>query len=646
MFAMGYAWNELRRRWSRTVVTAIGLAAGVGLVMGIVGVSDGLTQAQNKVLSPLSSVGTDIIVTRTVDATTTSGSASTTTTTTPTGNGFGGGGGAGGGLGGSSGGGGGFFGAGAGRGRGGTSAIATLNASDQAALLNANSSVLTDLAKLGPPGTQFTYDFFVPGTLITFPQAAVSDVAVIKGVASAVPGLSLQALHETGTVPSETDTVTTGGQTITSVQRPPPLTAAQEDAVRACLEASGAFGSGTSTTPTSTPAGTTAPTAPGGTTAPTVPGGTTATSAPGGAGGGRGFGGGGGFGGAAFGTAFTKCLPASYQQYEAQVVVPEQTITRVLNPPTTNTETKSYTVAGVNPADTSTGLITTAQVVSGKWFGANPADEILVNTAYASTNGVKVGQQLTIDKTTFTVVGLVNPTLTGDTSDIYFDLTTLQTLASNGSRVNEVLVKVTKSSDVSAVAAAIHKELPGAQILTSKSLANSVTGSLTNAHTLATHLGGALAVIVLLAAFLIAALLTLSSVAKRVREIGTLRAIGWSRGRVVRQIVGETVGIGILGGILGVVVGVAVCAVIGAVGPSLTATSSGAAVGASGVGAVFHQATTAAATSSKIHLRAPIDLGIVLLGLAAAVVGGLVAGIAGGWRASRLARAVALRDLG
>ena len=79
----------------------------VGLVMGIVGVSDGLTQAQNKVLSPLSSVGTDIIVTRTVGATTTSGSSSTTTTTAPTGGGFGGGAGGGGGRGG------GFFGPGA-----------------------------------------------------------------------------------------------------------------------------------------------------------------------------------------------------------------------------------------------------------------------------------------------------------------------------------------------------------------------------------------------------------------------------------------------------------------------------------------------------------------------------------------------------
>ena len=145
-------------------------------------------------------------------------------------------------------------------------------------------------------------------------------------------------------------------------------------------------------------------------------------------------------------------------------------------------------------------------------------------------------------------MGLVNPTLTGDTSDIYFDLSTLQNLGSNTGRVNEVLVKVDKSSDVNAVAAAIHKELPGAQVLTDKQLSGQVTGSLSNAHTLATNLGGALAVIVLLASFLIAALLTLSSIAKRVREIGTLRAIGWSRGRVVRQIVAETVGIGILGG--------------------------------------------------------------------------------------------------
>src|SRR5438128_1226865 len=83
MPSLRYAGNELRRRSARTILTALGLAAGVGLVMGIVGVSDGLNTAQRRVLSPLGSVGTDILVTRTVASTApTSGGA--TPSPTPT----------------------------------------------------------------------------------------------------------------------------------------------------------------------------------------------------------------------------------------------------------------------------------------------------------------------------------------------------------------------------------------------------------------------------------------------------------------------------------------------------------------------------------------------------------------------------------
>ena len=215
MFSLGYAWNELRRRWGRTLVTALGLAAGVGLVMGIIGVSQGLSDAQNRVLSPLGSVGTDIIVTRTVAPTTTD--KTTTTTTTPaadfrrrrwrSGRRRRGGGG--------------FFARGVPGASAGTS-------SQAATLLNNNASVITDLAKLGKPGTQFTHDFFVPGTLITFPSVAVTDVAKIPGVTSAVGALSLQALHESGTVPKITDTVKTGGQTISTTVKPPSLTASAD----------------------------------------------------------------------------------------------------------------------------------------------------------------------------------------------------------------------------------------------------------------------------------------------------------------------------------------------------------------------------------------------------------------------------------
>jgi ABC-type antimicrobial peptide transport system permease subunit len=611
LFSFGYAWNELRRRLGRTIVTAIGLAAGVGLVMGIIGVSQGLSAAQNKALSPLNSVGTDIIVTRTVAPTL---STATTTTTTPSfggGGGFGGGGNGGGGFGGGNGGG--FFAGGGG---------SSLNSSDAAALAAANSSVITDLAKLGPAGTKFTHDFFVAGTLITFPSQAVSTVANVKGVKSAVGALSLDALHESGTVPKITASLKTGGETISANVKPPVLTAAEQATERTCIQ-----------------------------NLITKQLGSTTTTIPSGGGGGSGFGGGGG-GGFRFGrgaaSAFTKCLSPAQKAYEQNVVIPERTVNEVLNPPTTNTSTSTYTVGSVDPANTTSGLVTKAQLTKGTWLSTSPSianTEVLVTTSYASQKNLTVGETLTINKVGYKIVGLVNPTLTGDVSDIYFSTSNLQALSTNSGRINEVLVSVDNANDVNAVAKAIKKALPGATVLTAASLADQVTGSLSNARKLANDLGGALAVVVLLAAFLIAGLLTLSSVSKRVREIGSLRAIGWSRGRVVRQIMAETLGIGVVGGVIGVAIGAVICLIIGAVGPALSVTSTGLAVGASKVSGLLGQ-TTSATVARTVHLTAPIHPLTILIAFGGALLGGLIAGAVGGWRAARLSPASALRDIG
>jgi ABC-type lipoprotein release transport system permease subunit len=491
--------------------------------------------------------------------------------------------------------------------------------------------VLTDLSKLGPPGTKFTHDFFVPGTLITFPTQAVSVVSGIPHVTAAVGALTLQAVHESGTVPSQVATFQTGGQTIDATTTPPPLTAAQRQATFDCLQKSGLLGSDT-----------------GGNTGATPSPPTTAANGTGGtAGGGRG---GGGFGRGFFNAdnpAFIACLPQADQTYITKVVVPQQTIRQVLNPPSTDTSTSTYTVAGVDANHPNTGVITKAQLAAGHWFDTDPTgtNEVLVSSAYASTKKLLVGGTLSINGVDYKIVGLVNPTLTGNVSDIYFDLPTMQTLSSSSQRINEVLVSVHDSSQVGAVAAAIKRALPGAQVLTSKDLADQVTGSLANAHRLANDLGGALAIVVLLAAFAIAALLTLSNIAKRVREIGSLRAIGWSRALVVRQVIAETLGIGVLGGIVGIGLGFGISAIIGAVGPGLTVTSSGLAVGASTVSALVHQSTTGTVTTI-VHLTAPIGITALVLGFVGALLGGLLAGIIGGWRAARLSPATALRDLG
>src|SRR5438445_9322991 len=64
-------FSELRRRKGRTLLTAFGLAVGVGLVVTVSALSAGLDRAQATVLKPLTGVGTDMSVTRPITITST-----------------------------------------------------------------------------------------------------------------------------------------------------------------------------------------------------------------------------------------------------------------------------------------------------------------------------------------------------------------------------------------------------------------------------------------------------------------------------------------------------------------------------------------------------------------------------------------------
>ncbi|MGH9164833.1 MAG: ABC transporter permease [Acidimicrobiales bacterium] len=600
MFHLTFVRHELRRRLGRTLLTALGLALGIGLVIGIIGVSQGLDDAQDEVLAPLRSVGTDILVTRVTGQTATTGTAATPTTTTPAQ------------PPGPGGPGGGFFG---GR-RGG------IDQADTAALLAENQNVVTDLAKLGKPGDNFTRDFFLSATLVSFPQSAVAEIQGIDGVTSAVGGLVQLAEHQTGTVPQIVASIQTGGQTFSQTVRPEPMTEAERTAFQQCLAVRGV------TIGAPPDAGGAAPT-PGGLGAP-----------------GAGAVAGGGGGGRRGNPAFDECLPQRFREFRAQFTTPLQTIQQVVDPPSTDITSQSYTAAGLDPAHPEVGLVTAEQLTGGRWLGAEGTDEILVNVAYANTRSLAVGDTIPINGTDHEVVGLVRPTLTGSTADVYFPLTTLQGLAGKTDRVTQVLVKADSAGSVDTVAAAIRTALPGAEVVTTKALADQVTGSLADAQSLVSRLGGALAAIVLAGAFAIAALLTLSSIAKRVREIGTLRAVGWSKGRVVRQILGETLGISLIGGVLGLGVGAAVSAAVHALSPTLTATSAGIpGIASSSLSSLFGQAA-ATATTVQVRLTAPLHPATLVVGIGFALLGGLLAGLVGGWRAARLAPVVALRDLG
>jgi ABC-type lipoprotein release transport system permease subunit len=477
--------------------------------------------------------------------------------------------------------------------------------------------VATDLAALGKPGDKFTRDFFLPAALLSFPDAALSDISKQAGAKSAVGGLSMLATHQTGTVPKIVAEFQTGGQTVTQQVDISPPTEAEQKQIQSCIVNRQPGGA----PPTPRPSGTPAPRPSAGQPPPPDVG------------------------------AFTACLPDRFRHAIARFSIAQQTIQQAVNPPQTDISTVSYNVGGVDTTHPEAGLVTRAQVVKGRYFAGGAQNEVLLSAGYADRNKLDVGSTLPVNGTDFHVVGLVNPTLNGQNADVYFPLPVLQKMAHEEGRVNIVMVKATGSGSVDKLSRDISQALPGAQVVTAKSLDDQVTGSLLDAKKLADSLGAAVAVIVLIGAFIIALLLTLGTVAKRVREIGTLRAIGWSRSMVVRQLLLETVAIGALGGVLGAGLGIAVDSAVARYSPSLTASRivlPG--IGSSSLTQLLGPTAAATVTPStgisQVHLVPPLHPEVLLLGVAFALVGGLLAGALGGWRASRLRPVEALRDLG
>ena len=336
----------------------------------------------------------------------------------------------------------------------------------------------------------------------------------------------------------------------------------------------------------------------------------------------------------------------------------------------------TVSVDGVDLASSAQALgpLSNGTLKSGRTLKSSDAssDVAVIDSSYAKSASLKVGSTVTLAKTKFTVVGVVTEPASDSSADVYIPLTRAQALSSSSGKVNTIYVAADNSSAISAVQKEIQKAVPGSTVTTSADLASEVTGSLSSASSLANNLGKWLAIAVLIAAFLLASLLTMSAVSRRVREFGTLKALGWRSRRVIGQVMGESVAMGIIGGAVGIGLGFLGAEIVkkvsgplsASVGPVTgSATPGGArAFGGGGGGGGFGgggggtggggggfagggagRFRAAAAThATTVHLTAPVTLNIIILAVVLAVAGGLIAGMLGGWRAARLRPAAAL----
>ena len=338
----------------------------------------------------------------------------------------------------------------------------------------------------------------------------------------------------------------------------------------------------------------------------------------------------------------------------------------------TSFTTSSFGVEGVDLSVGELGPLSSGRLSAGRTFTAADADSdvAVVDSSYATQNKLSVGSTIDIGDsagtaTKFTVIGIVSEPAGDNPSDVYVPLAVAQRLADMKNDVNTIYVAASNAAAINTVSGEITRELPSDTVTTSSDLASEVTGSLSSASSLANNLGKWLSIAVLAAAFLLASLLTMAAVSRRVREFGTLKALGWKTRRIIAQVMGEAVTMGIIGGAIGVGLGFAGAELISKLSPKLTAvvgqTTGSATPGGArqfgfggfggtggtggfpgGGGSGAFRAAGAANRTVTVHLTASVSPHVILLAVVLAVAGGIIAGTFGGWAAARLRPADAL----
>lgn len=275
-------------------------------------------------------------------------------------------------------------------------------------------------------------------------------------------------------------------------------------------------------------------------------------------------------------------------------------------------EDVNVAVRGVTPLafDVRTGV----RLALGRLF-APAAAEMIVGRRLSDRFGLGVGSKVMIRKTDWQVVGVFTSEGSGFESEIWGDL---HTLAGPLRRTQSYQSLVFRLADPRRLAE-VRSRLEGdrrlnVRVLEERRFYEEQSGTVVQALV---GIASFVALVMGLGAVLAAMNTMYGAVAARAREVGTLRAVGFSRVSILTCFVLESAALGLVGGLLG-------CALALPANGLTTAT----------YGANYAEMAFAFRTTPGV-----LALGIVLAGVAGAV-GGLLPAI----RAARLPIAAALRE--
>jgi putative ABC transport system permease protein len=188
------------------------------------------------------------------------------------------------------------------------------------------------------------------------------------------------------------------------------------------------------------------------------------------------------------------------------------------------------------------------KVVEGRAYAPQSTNEIMLGYRAAADLGKHVGDTITIEDTTYNVTGIFSTgQVFGDAASM-LPLTTLQAEERKPATVTLLFVRIKPGANIDRVRSAIEADLPQLATVRTQTDFGRVDRNLILID--AANLGGSVLALTIGAVGVMNT--TLLSYFERTREFGVLRAVGWSRIRIVGLVVGEAAMVCLLGAITGV----------------------------------------------------------------------------------------------
>ncbi len=200
---------------------------------------------------------------------------------------------------------------------------------------------------------------------------------------------------------------------------------------------------------------------------------------------------------------------------------------------------------GIQPSDLAPFGVT---VVDGKPYSADATNEVMLGWRAAQNFGLHVGDKFQANGTSNTVVGIYSTGISYGDLGAMFPLPAIQSYNRVPGSVTLVFVKVAPGYSVAKVMADLQAQHPE---LTTIRTASQFGRADRNIVFLQAAVTGSTILSLLIGAVIVANTMLLS-LFERTREFGLLRAVGWSRWRVVSLVVSESLMLALIGSAVGV----------------------------------------------------------------------------------------------